>query len=284
MSKIESSTSAAQQPETQTTSLAPAPKTLPFKHALLVNGNGATWNLRADVVGYPFVVPGGDKKYKIGVYLGRYDARELKEALAQDALSYTPDMDGELSASAAKTYREYFPILERRFVAMDGITGDANEQRDFFLHNSSLKTLVVREGWGGVRIWRETEEVSDTPFDLHSVDDAPIPIMTVQKLHSPDGDYTVKMTHHLKHPTQNQYSRYMSAIKQKIGRRGAFTSEVNNDILELLYNEGAVKIDGMTLDEQPCTLDNRSDWIPLVPLWHKTLIVTELYRETRLKN
>src|SRR5215813_10309499 len=156
------------QPESLTTSLTPGPRVLPFRHALATNGDSSSWNLSADVVGYPFIVPGGNgKKYRIGVYLNRYEARELKEAMSHDRLGYKPDMDGGL-AIINRTFREYFPMLERRFVAIDGLSGNEVEQREFFLHNTALKTLVVRDGWGGVRIWREDDEdsVEDTPFDI----------------------------------------------------------------------------------------------------------------------
>ena len=94
----------------------------------------------------------------------------------------------------------------------------------------------------------------------------------------------VRMTHTLRRPSQSQYMRHASAAKNKVTRGGNLITDTNHDVLELLYNENAIAIDGMLLGSEPCTELNRERWIPEVPLWHKTLVINELYRETRLKN
>lgn len=277
------------QTENKTNAVATAPRTQQFSQALTLNGKEPSWNLKAEVVAYPLEVEGTNPEtgepalYKLGVYLNCYQARELKECLHAERQGFQQDIDGDF-ASMNRTWREFYPLLGKHFVGLDGVTSkDPDRQRQFVTSNPQLMTLMVRECWGGVRLWHQPT-VADVPFDIDSIHDAPIPISTVQKLWSSEGEANVRMTHHFKRPTQNQYSRYQSANRQKIGRRGMLVNEVNNDILEMLYNESAVKVDGMTLDGQACVEANRDQWIPLVPLWHKTLVIGELYRETRLKN
>jgi hypothetical protein len=244
------------------------------------------WDLAAETVAYPLDVDGPDgKPYRLGVYLSRYDARELKDALNAERQGYSPDGDGDF-ATLQRTYREFFPMLERHIVRLDGVTSDDPARHQAFVRgNTQLKTLIVKETWGGVRLWRPPDEPTSELFDIDSVGDAPTEVATTQRLWSSDLTVTaIRMTHFMRRPTQNQYNRHASAIRQKVGRRGLLSADINYDTLELLYNEGIVRIDGMTVDGRPCMEANRNEFVSLVPLWHKTLVVGELYREARVKN
>lgn len=231
-----------------------------------------TWELSAKAVAFPIEVDDGKKDFILGVYLEPYDGKELKKAL---------------NAEQDASYTAFMPILDRHFLRMDGVSSsDVDLQRKFLNGNFQLKTRIVKSGWGGVSIAEDDGAGTREVLNIDSVEDAPLEIVVAQRLWDLDlkSGVDVKMAHRFKPPTQAHFNRLMAALKPTPGRRGAPTIKVNYDVLEAIYNETAISVSGMTVSGQECSESNRSAWINLVPLWHKTLVITDLYRESRLKN
>jgi hypothetical protein len=94
------------------------------------------------------------------------------------------------------------------------------------------------------------------------------------------------MTHRLNNPTELDYRRWRSGTEQTSidTKRAQYERVRNYDILEQLYNAAILSIDGMTYKGEPCTEANKESWIDLVPLYHKTLVLGEVYSGVTAKN
>ena len=107
-----------------------------------------------------------------------------------------------------------------------------------------------------------------------------------QALYSPalKREETVEMSHGLAEENESHFNRYQKATSRKVNlQTGSWGSKVDYNTIEALYNELSHEAKGYLVGGKQCTHDNKPEWIKLIPLWHKTQVIDEIFGEDRVK-
>jgi len=220
-----------------------------------------------------------------------YKAYDLKQLLAElnwrmasKASNVVEVIEGDTGKIGAFFWKHFLKLsgLSKR----DGSEPTAEEQQQWIRKQSKLgiERAVVMNGFGGVSVEQTEEDEEELLFDLDS-DNC---IKTYQHLYFPDLKLTrrIDMAHHLGQETDQHSRRYRQATgKSQIHTRKQEWEKVTNyDTVEHLYNGLIEKVDGMQVQGVPCTESNKTDWIELIPFWHKEFVLGELFRGVQVKN
>ena len=95
----------------------------------------------------------------------------------------------------------------------------------------------------------------------------------------------IRAVHHLRAETEQDYERYNKASRQsEFNQKGNWQITSDLQVIGSLYDAMAEAIEGVVVHGSPCTQVNRSAWIGLVPLWHKSFVMDELFADVTAKN
>jgi hypothetical protein len=189
--------------------------------------------------------------------------------------------------------RKVVEFFNRYFVRINGLVKEdgsepsRDEQLAWLKKNSKLgiEQAVVLRGFGGVRV--KPEENPDKNLFLAG-DTAMNVVECEQTIFHLDFRMPVKITmlHHFREENEIDNRRFQSAQGRTriLSRQQQWQRLVDYSIIEGLYNSMIQSVIGMTVSGQPCTEENKPKWVSLVPLWHKDLTITELFRTVSVKN
>lgn len=250
------------------------------------------WELTAEVVAYPLQIQATKKTFEIYVHLKRYQSDRLISILNAVPGSYRRNV-GDVEAFGGDDSK-FSELTDECFVKMEGVDSqDVALQKKWLEQNPRQKIRIARDLLGGAEI--DTDFPEDVPTEMgERLELLPLALecrdsstLVVQELWDPNRRLKtkVRMTHSLRAETEQDWrlwgrtgsERFNKATKQ-------WTSNINWWKRIEMYDAMAMSLGGMTLSGQPCTAANKADWVKLVPAWHKLLVVTSVFDETRVKN
>jgi len=253
-------------------------------NALVMKGGVPHWELTADEICYPIEIKQGRELKKFYAHLSTYQPRELSNTLRK-VMSGVKRRKNDLEILPSNRFA-YAEMLNGHFVRMT--TGVEKElspeaQKDYLDGNPILKCKIVEDGYGGIGL-KELDDVATTldltaEVGLGYVD-------TEQILYSPKTktEENVEISHGLTEETETHFQRYEKATSRKVNiPTGNWTTRNDYGTLEALYNELASEATGYLVNGEKCTQANRKDWVKHVPLWHKLLVINEVFGEDRVK-
>jgi hypothetical protein len=187
-------------------------------------------------------------------------------------------------------------FVDEHFVRLIGTTSDDKDiHKQYLDEHPYLKTRIFREGVQGITV-REKEEEDDffedgddavDLFDISVGLEEEREVHLFQELFDPGKGkrVTVDMTHTVKDPSEKAYQTWRKASTRKFNsRKRKFITRENYDVLEKLYDGIVVSVSGLAIGKSDCKDANRAEWLPLVPLEHKLLVLDTLFSEIVSKN
>jgi len=261
--------------------MAPPKKT---RNALVMKRGVPHWELTADEICYPIEIKQGRELKKFYAHMSPYQPLELSRTLRK-VLSGVKRRKNDLEILPSNRFA-YADMCNGHFLRMTtGVEREASQeaQKTYLDNNSVLKCKIVEDGYGGIGL-KELDDVSTT-LDLNS-DVGLGYVETEQVLYNPETktEETVEISHGLSEETETHFQRYEKATSRKINiRTGNWNTRADYGAQEALYNELCQEAGGYLVNGKKCTQDNRKDWVKLVPLWHKILVIGEVFGEDRVK-
>ena len=252
------------------------------KNALVMVKGVPHWELTADEICYPIEIKQGRGLKKFYAHLSPYQPRELSNTLRK-VMSGVKRRKNELEILPSNR-RAYAEMLNGHFLKMTtGAEATPEAQTAYLDANPILKCKIVEEGYGGIAL-RELDDVTTTlditqEVGLGYVD-------TEQIVYNPKTktEETVEISHGLSEEAETHFQRYEKATSRKVNiQTGNWNTRNDYGTLEALYNELASEATGYLVNGEKCTQGNRKEWVKLVPLWHKLLVINEVFGEDRVK-
>ncbi len=257
------------------------------KNVLVMKGGVPHWELTADEICYPIEIKQGRELKKFYAHLSPYQPRELSNTLRK-VMSGVKRRKNELEILPSNR-RAYAEMLNGHFLRMTtGVEASPEAQTAYLDSNPILKCKIVEDGYGGIAL-RELDDVTTTLDITQEVGLGYID--TEQTLYNPKGgpdkkgsEETVEISHGLSEETETHFQRYEKATSRKVNMStGNWTTRNDYGTLEALYNELASEATGYLVNGEKCTQGNRKEWVKRVPLWHKLLVINEVFGEDRVK-
>lgn len=244
----------------------------------LILGDPNLWELTAKTITYPMEVEGG--AFVVYCQFDPYQPPELIKALERSTRGWV--RDGRETRFLLEEDSAYIPMFDRHFQRMIGTSSDkdVSKQVAYMDAHPELKAKAVKGGFGGVAL--KTREI--TFLDLDSEGDDPV--YTHQLLYNvrakEEGE--VNIVHHLNSPNNQQIERYRKAQSRVINNATAeWRIAYDSKTLGQIYDDMVDRVDGFIFGGQPCDHDSKKHWAPLIPLWHKFLVMIHRFREGAVK-
>lgn len=238
------------------------------------------WELTVPEIAYPLTIEQDGRDFRFYCHLKPYRAYELKKTLGE--VGGTGKMVGKEMEILPDNDQFYKPLCDSCFLRFTGTSSDQPEDHKAYLdENPWMKLRIVKEGFGGIMLdfSEDHQPVSALTFTLRS--DAGSRVATHQTLYSPEREIEddVKLVHHLCRDTELDYQRWDKASKRKVNlRTSEWRLDPNYDVLEGLYKDLIRKADGFLFEGAPCEETNKEQWVGIVPLWHKILVINQVFR------
>jgi len=186
-------------------------------------------------------------------------------------------------------------FVDMHFERFFGVEPDDPELHKKYLdEHCSIKTRIFREGVQGITYEEpdddsseiDSNDISFQLYDITAIEDNK-EIELYQHLYSVEKKRVeqVYMTHVISMMSESDYQRYRRATTRKINaRKRTMVSLEDYFSQNALYNKLIVRIDGALVNGKPCESENKEDWVDLIPLDHKLLVLSVLVREIEGKN
>lgn len=256
-----------------------------------VDGN-PVWDFKADLVSYSLVAKDG--KLLVPV-LRQHSNPESKNgfnkavsaALKRAVSGITLKGDNiELPELNETPLRDFVDDQFDHFIGVS--TDDYKVHKEWIDSHTYVKTRIFKEGVQGISYEAPEieEEGNDFIFDIMESDqqrevEVFQNLFSVEKMRTE----TVFMTHILREVSDTVYQRYRKATTRQLNaRQRKLTSLEDYSLLEGVYDELAIRVDGAVVNGKPCVDKNKAEWVGLIPLDHKLLVLAVLMREIEGKN
>lgn len=244
--------------------------------------NKPVWDF-ARATAFPMELPQGSKHIPVYAYMTPYEPDELKAVLKHALSGYKrKKRDVEIVAQDEAIYK---PLCDTHLTHFGNMTGTPEQQLAWLTKYSELKPAIVRFSLGGLTLKAEEEDSESTMLDI-SLDLAG-QVDTYQDIYDPVSDqvHRIEMTHKYVHPTESQYREYRGARKSNYIRKSDTWAVIEqHSKLESLYDAVIEFISNAAVNGVACSKENKSQWVAGVPLWHKLLVVDQIFGEILEKN
>ena len=256
----------------------------PIDSSIIWNDKTPVWDF-AETTAYPVVLPQNDKKINVHVYMTPYSADDLKSILSKAVSGYKREKrDVEIVREDKSIYAS---LCDDHFVKLGNATGTPEAQAAWFNKYPELKPSIVELTFGGLAI-DSPKESTDTDDDVLDISvELTCSVKVYQEIYDPTTEKIIRvdMTHNHTHPTESQYREYRSARRSKFLRKSTlWTIAEQHGTLEKLYDTVVQSIQGGAVNGLFCDAATKSEWIRSVPLWHKLLVVDQIFGELVEKN
>jgi len=241
----------------------------------------------------PITFPVVDGDYEIYVTMRPYPADQLKKMLRETATKMAARgknmieiLNSDPESSAELFFSNFIDIYG--LSKSDG-TEPSHEAKLAWLKRNkrlAIDRAIVRLGFGGLNV--EFEPPADE-FNVDATFDM-IRIAAYQHFgFLVDGKWEalrVDMSHNLAPEQDIDVKRWeQSQGKSRVHTKSkTFERVIDYDALERCYDGLAISLEGCTVDGKPCDKSNRELWLPLVPLWHKDVVLSAYFRGVEAKN
>ena len=234
---------------------------VPFPYTITTKNGHSYWELAGSVFTFPVHVVRSEAAFVAFPHLSRYGSSEEKEVRRLVAYGH----DG------------YDGFLSRHFLRFSGVQPKSAKAHKLYLERMpEIKRFIYEEGVQGVR--NDPDRVVEGV--LEETDTIVVP--TSQDAYDPrlGAQVIVQMSHALSF--KDKYSlAYSDAIRNAI-YDDLIEVTVDWDDVERVYDDAVLEVQGFLYEGAPCTSENASDWIPLIPFEHKYLVVNEAFRPTQV--
>lgn len=255
----------------------------------VLNGQ-PTWDLAAPTIAYPLGMQVGGRFYEVYVHLKPYPADALISILNSVPGSYRRNSSNVEMFNGDDS--PYSKLTDLCFVRLEGTqTDNPDLHRRWLDQNPRQKVRIARDLLGGIDI--DSEIPHEVPADEDdrlqllpiALECGDVKIRSVQELWDGKHKTKIRMTHTLASDTEDDWRRWTRTGNETFHKaRREWKSTINWWKRLELYDHLIMSVDGMSLNGAACTSANKAAWVPLVPAWHKLLVVTSVFDETRVKN
>lgn len=267
-------------------------------------GAKLAWELTAPEVIYPFMLQVGAKSSPLFVHMKPYKAEDLKQLLTDTAPAVK--LEDEDTSEIVKSKPEKIASFFWKHFLRLSVNGrsdselELEKQKQWIIGHPrfDIAHKAVLDGFGGISTKRQAAQEEETTngngnhpeaeIDIFSMDlEVTTSIPLTQRIYLPDaGIVPLEMQHNFRRETAAEFQRYERATdKQLIHRkRQAYQRAVNHSVIEDLYNGLIESVEGMTVNGEDCSKENRSKWVGIIPYWHKQLALMEFFSGVQSKN
>lgn len=264
------------------------------KHALRIADGKPVWDISADEVVYRLLIEQGNRDYVVYPRIRQHKDLQERKGFFYD---YKSTLQEAVPALRVEGSEIEIPSLEEkpviRFVDkyFEGFYGtdrddDVDAHRRFLDARPWLKMRIFDECIQGEAVSDDgfEEEVSLLDIDIFEQGDVSVTLEQVLFDPEEEREHLVKMKHVLRKETEADYRKYTKAVSRKFNsRKRMFITQENYDVLNSLYNDMIIEIDGMVVAGEKCSSENRDKWLDLVPLDHKLLVLSKVFTNVQRK-
>ena len=250
------------------------------------NAGRANFELSASELVFPITVEQNGHQFVALFHMSNYTPRDLDETLRQSGFRGRQAKGWVHSDTAPLS--PIVAFFDRNFIRMSGVEGDPplEVQKAYLGRKPQLKRAVFTLGYGGVR------EIEMSPngtgsgkltisLEESSTIHTDVPLWSVEK----ERAELVRVSHTLRAENEQDFEKWDKANKQsQFSVKGDLKIASDHLALGAIYDSMAESIDGALYKGQPCSSSNRDEWIPRLPLWHKSFVMDELFGSVSGKN
>lgn len=264
----------------------------PNKPILVKTKEGYFYELSGQEMICPVNVEQSGKRRRIHFHMKPYRIQAMKEALTGIAPSFSDEgPEAELQPQEGLVQQGFVKhyLLGLSNIAIDAKGTEASDaQKNQFLEaNLQILEVAWREAVCGIRIIDPDAESQMGDFIvLGDGGSETEDIETAVALIDSEGEMVdLRFLHVLDKGTERDRRTYNKAQRTRLRTKdGVWKIAVNNDVIELLYNQKIQSLAGAVIEGEPCTSSNKDKWLPLVPLFWKIVVINEVYRQVKIKN
>ena len=254
------------------------------------------WDIAADEVAYALLLEQRGREYIFVPVLRQHTDSQGKKGFAyankvalREAIP-AMTMKGQEYELPLANEDPYVDFVDDHFVCILGTASEDVAQHKAFLdERPHLKVRIFKEGVQGLEV-KETEE-EEAPLDLFDIsvgiNDEERELLFIHDLFSPDKNRKerINIIHRIRDASEKEYQLWRKSSTRKFNpKKRKFITQENYDVLEKIYDDLASSVDGMVVEKKACRKDNKSDWIGLIPLEHKLLVLEVVFQDYIGKN
>ena len=214
-----------------------------------------------------------------------YEIKEFLDDLITRRRASDTGIESEVQVADDARCRAF---VDKHFLGFYGTEGEPSTEaeRKLLDANPHLKMRVFREGYDAIHRKAEDEAVPATKRLRIGPAAAPeVSILGRLLLYCPkrESEVSIDIGHHLRRETEADRRKHSKAFSL-IERRDITLVRCNWDVLEAMYNEMVLRLDGYVVGGAPCVSANKEEWVRLVPFTHKIYALNKTFSGTRLGN
>lgn len=254
--------------------------------AVSLAGESACLELTAPELIYPITLEMEGVEYPVAFHMKPYAAIDLKNMLSALAARFkrVSGASMEILPGNRDACKAFF---DRYFIRISGgEEATVEEQKAWLEAYDFIKVDVVLNGMTLEPVQTEEAEAQTLRF---AVNGNKAKAVTIKQKLLPDvgkDPITILLIHQFQPITATHYAKFERASQESElnTRKNEWKTSEDYDVIERLYDELIVSIEGAQVKGKDCTLENKSDWIRLVPFRQKSVALDEAMRRVRIKN
>lgn len=171
-------------------------------------------------------------------------------------------------------------FISKHFRTISGLDGEyTSEQiREWLESNPQIKSRLYREGYDRVLL-----DSPPSSSKLSLIISPEVKTRGKRILALEDTVVTVPFIHTTRKETELDRLKHRKALK--ISERGQYQDHTLNwDVIEQLYNDLILSVEGFLVKGKACTKENKPDWVGLIPFPDKAFVVGRVFNASALKN
>ena len=253
---------------------------------VIVHQDRPCYDFAGDEICFPIAFQiGADNEVLIFFHCdAQYQQQEVKAFLNDSLAGYKTTDSGarELDVSDDSAISRF---VEKHLRRASGpvIDGEPSKEATIgWLRDNGYTARIYREGYD--RILPDDQEEAAPKLTLTRAES--VTITSRRVLYCPETEdcaTVVRLAHVRRKETEEERIHYRRAARlSERGRRQ--TIRFDWDVIARLYDGGAKSIQGGLVNGKPCTEENKSEWLALVPFLEKAFVVGQQFSRTILKN
>lgn len=217
--------------------------------------------------------------------------KELQEARAmrmQAGGDYVDLKDGGKTETSVFFWKHFVRLSGPGMKRPDGSMGTPEQHHEFVrthprfdFENSVTRSYLTPH----MKIKHDEELYPGSLLDL-TEEDSRVTLLHDLYFEKDDREARIEMTHVFQPETEIDKRRFISAsgLLRFYHQTRESERRVNYDTLGQLYNHLIRRVEGATVNGQPCDESNKEEWVKLVPMAYKDITLTELFKGVQEKN
>lgn len=235
---------------------------------------------------YPITLELAGNDFPVAFHMKPYAAPDFKAMLG--ALSARFKRVGGASMEILPGNREPCKtFFDRYFIRISGgEEASIEEQKAWLNAYDFVKADVVLNGMTIEPVESQEEEPKTLRFAVNGSRSKTVTLK--QRLLPEAGADAIELllVHRFQPILATHYAKYERASQESElnTRKNEWKASEDYNVIEGLYDELVDSIGGAVVKGKPCTIENKGDWIRLVPFRQKSVALDEAMRRVRIKN